>query len=292
MVVAEITLPVTLSVLSLVVAICAFSVAARNFYLTRFQHVRCVIDSSMISDAEFPQGEMILTVEVESWGLPVWDTKVALEVLYEGDGAGIGKYACVFQPVGSLPNPLNAGQVAKFRLTRTRFRQGFAMAHRTKGVSDLPAERVYLCVYGSAERRITFYNRAMFGWTFSWFDSIDANLSSREAKRYDNWFKLTLFRIRQRILRQRPMTSEEYQHSRFKVLSRRHEREEAAAAAPPEDGSIGNAAKRVIASCRATGLTEGTRRVVRDAMGKVVRRAVSQSKLTLSKLQTKGTGER
>ncbi len=83
------------------------------------------------------------------------------------------------------------------------------------------------------------------------------------------------------------MTSDEYNESRYKVLRARADRERAATAG--NDGRIGDAAKQVVASIRTDGLSAGTRRVVKDAMGKVVRRIASQSKLKLSKLRAKET---
>jgi hypothetical protein len=263
------TLPVALSMLSIVIAICAFSVAARNFYLSRFQHVRCFFGTHMTSDAEFPNGELIFTCEVESWGLPVWDMKVVLEVAYRGRyGVQFGQVNTTLEPVGSLPNPLNAGQVAKFRLTRARVVE-MLKGKRTRGISDLPAEDVWVCIYGSAERRISYYNRAFFGYKFSWFDSVDAAESERQAKRFSNWFKLTVFRIHHSVLRQRPRTHEEYLEWRSQVMRAEAERERRAAS----DGRISDVAKGLVVSIRANGLTEQSRKVVRDAMNKVCRNA-------------------
>lgn len=193
------TIPIALSSLSLTVAICAFSVAARNFYLSRYQHVRGVFQAYKYTDAESGNFEFFFDVEIESWGLPVWDMKVKLEMFYNNEfGVDTELYTLELQAIGSLPNPMNAGQVAKFRAMRGELKVGDDRHHyvRTMGVSDLPLERVLIRVYGSAERLIREFNRADFGLTFVSFDPIKEGEAAKQYRRCDSKLKVFVHRLR------------------------------------------------------------------------------------------------
>jgi hypothetical protein len=105
--------PILLSGISICIAIAAFTVALRNFRLSRFPHVRLVFDIHYGASIENPKGDHFFFVEVESWGLPIYDTKVVLEADYRlGFHPEIGRYSVELSPVGTRPNPMNAGQVA------------------------------------------------------------------------------------------------------------------------------------------------------------------------------------
>jgi hypothetical protein len=194
--------PVAVSLLSLTVAICAFSIAARNFYLSRFQHVRCTFATGMTQMTGSDESNTHFDVEVESWGLPIWDMKVVLEAEYRCE-FGVPVYTTTLQlaPVGTLPNPMNAGQVAKFRATNAEIQKGDKVwnLNRTMGLSDLPAERVLLRVYGSAERCIRTYTRAAFGYSFVMLDAINRDEANKQAARFDSRPKRALHWARSKV---------------------------------------------------------------------------------------------
>lgn len=148
-------MPIALASLSICIALAAFTVAFLNFRLSRFPHVRLTF---RVYAQGGPEGVgTFFDVEVDSWGLPIWDMKVRLEGDYRGDYCReLGQYAVEFEPVGSIPNPMNPGQVAKFRLAQEfvqRINSGTTF-DRKYGLSDLPPNRVAVCVYGSGERLI------------------------------------------------------------------------------------------------------------------------------------------
>jgi hypothetical protein len=198
------TIPVALSLLSLTVAICAFGVAATNFYLSRFQHVRCKFATTAFRSADSEQLETRFEVEVESWGLPIWDLKVVLEAEYRCE-FGVSAYKTTLQlaPVGTLPNPMNAGQVAKFRATKAEIQEGDKIFNhvRTMGLSDLPAERVLLRIYGSAERCIRTYTRAVFGYGFVMLDAIKPGEADKQGARFNTRRKRAFHWMRSKVRR-------------------------------------------------------------------------------------------
>lgn len=169
-------LPITLSLLSICIAIAAFTVAFRNLYLSRYPHVRTRIETYHTNDKEYPNGETLFDVEVESYGLPIWDMRVVLQADYQEALPHIGMLKLEVEPVGSRPNPMNPGQVAKFRLTHSGVREldliVLTKVKRPCGISELPPDKVQLLIFGSGERLIKRIGRKEFDFGFNRFDEL------------------------------------------------------------------------------------------------------------------------
>jgi hypothetical protein len=202
---------VGLATLSICIAVAAFSVAFRNFRLSRYPHVRLVFNIYYSKGIENPQGAYNFDVEVESWGLPIWDVKVMLVADHSmGYEPPNGTSAIELVPVGTLQNPMNAGQVVKFRTTAGRVQGteawGVNKPHpdrRHYGMSDLPEERVALVVYGSGERVVKRVTSAWFGeqfwmWDVKKNDALQAKYKRQQSKwrRYSGLNLLDRFALR------------------------------------------------------------------------------------------------
>lgn len=168
-------LPIVLSSLGICIAIGAFAVAFLNFRLSRFPSARVNVNTYSRQSKQHDVFDHFFDVEVESRGLPIYDMKVYLEADYRGPFCKqLGLYKIPLISVGTLPNPMNAGQVAKFRTMKadvqkldhtTTFNRGW-------GLSDLPPERVAVCVYGSGERLVKRYTAKNFAYDFTTFDTL------------------------------------------------------------------------------------------------------------------------
>src|SRR5260221_467256 len=137
--------PLVLSCLSISIAVCAFLVGYRNFRLSRFPHARIVPDCFHRQSIKGPP-DHYLEVEIESWGLPIYDLKVVLEV----DFAENRRVNFRLAALGTVPNPTNAGQVVKFQLSGRAVKEALTKrSFESMGISDLPLGSVRIAVYGS-----------------------------------------------------------------------------------------------------------------------------------------------
>jgi hypothetical protein len=154
-----------MALISMIIALCALSVTFCNVYLSRFPHVSVKFLSAYESGPEFPYGESMFIMEVESWGLPIWDMKVYLEI-ESGDGiAGYGRSKIQPETLGTLPNPMNAGQVAKFRCLGSK-PTSFDWMDKPENA----LRRFSVAIYGSGDREIKRYSADKFESAFMRFD--------------------------------------------------------------------------------------------------------------------------
>lgn len=168
-------LPFVLSSLSICIAVAAFTVGFLNFRLSRFPHVRAIVNCATVTDHELtpPKTETRLEIEVESWGLPIWDMYAKLEGLYQRGEASMGLLQVVMPPVGNRPQPMAPGQVAKFRVSHEDIERGLKQwGTRAVGFSELPSERVSIAIYGSGGRLIKRIGRRKFPFHFKSFDCL------------------------------------------------------------------------------------------------------------------------
>lgn len=167
-------LPVALSCVSICIAIAAFTVAYRNFRLSRFPHARFFPKVSSNDEGTY------FEVEIESWGLPIWDAVLYLEGQYE-QGEGPGRLQMQFRPNGAIPQPMNAGQVGKWKLEASTIDSGgMTPGWRKLGFSDLPHARVNVVLYGSGEREVARLKSKDFPNYFSAFDTLNKNPTPRK----------------------------------------------------------------------------------------------------------------
>jgi hypothetical protein len=195
-----VTIPVALSCLSICIALLALSVAAANFRLSRFPHARFFPNVFSRVDGSSAKSSMWFEVEVESWGLPIWDAKLMLEGQYL-EGEGPGRFSVQFQPVGTIPQPMNAGQVGKWRLNAKEIDDPhMTSGWRKLGFSDLPHERVRVILFGSGNREVGRLKSKAFPLYFQAFDSINGKPTPRKPNRRQRkeW---------RRMLRENPKTA-------------------------------------------------------------------------------------
>ena len=127
-----------ISCLSVCIAIAAFVVAFWNFRLSRFPHVRLRVHCHYSMNERAPKGDYFLDVEVENWGLPIYDLKVAIEAEYMPGEAPWAHFSAGLDSIGTLPNPVNPGQV------------GRSAAHKKMALRQVP---YLLCLSAAAARR-------------------------------------------------------------------------------------------------------------------------------------------
>ena len=177
------TVPVALSLFGICIALTALTIAFLNFRFSRFPHVRvkCKIYSNADHQSNPPKSEDRFDVTVLSFGLPIWDMRVMLVANYCGDeyDPQMGFYYLELVPVCDIPNPMNAGQVAMFRTSKTAVQGGGFQ--RKLGMSDLPLDRVAIVVYGSGEREIKRISSERFPFAFRDFDSLNGKPTRRKG---------------------------------------------------------------------------------------------------------------
>src|SRR5262245_6060911 len=126
-----ITLSIVLSLIGICIALWALIVAIVNVRLSRFPHVRLKLHLYHGQSIDAPQPDSYMDVEVESWGLPIYDLTLYLCAKYERGEAGSSEIKVGLKRVGTCPNPMNAGQVAKFQIRAGWMKNDPMMTTRT-----------------------------------------------------------------------------------------------------------------------------------------------------------------
>jgi hypothetical protein len=100
-----------------------------------------------------------------------------LEALYQRGEASVGLLQIVMPSVGTRPQPMAPGQVAKFRVTREEIERGLKKwsVTRAAGLSDLPPERLSIAIYGSGGRLVKRVQRDKFPFHFNGFDKLKSD---------------------------------------------------------------------------------------------------------------------
>jgi len=116
----------------------------------------------------------------------------------------MGTYSVELNPVGTRPNPMNAGQVVKFQTTAEMVQECETLIPkqpRTWGISDLPEERVTLVVYGSGGREVKRVTSDAFGTGFWHFDCKHPDrVADKWKRRLSRWRRILGFNLFDRTI--------------------------------------------------------------------------------------------
>jgi hypothetical protein len=178
------------TLIGVTISVIAVTVALLNLRLSRFPHVRVrmkVFQESFVRidlrttklPYTAPKGNVIFEVEVISLGLPIYEMTVTLEAWWQEFNVPMqgdekrhqgGRLILKLAPVGTVSQPMNAGQSAKFRARQPR--EGEVERFVSDNVFFWKApNRVSVCVYGSGERLV----KRVRGWRFPrGFSALDA----------------------------------------------------------------------------------------------------------------------
>jgi hypothetical protein len=171
-------LPITISIIALLVTTVNACTGISNFVLSRFRLLRVrEIASGYTHRGKPAMPTRHFTVDVLSYGAAIWDVEAQIEIFVPATKRNLAKgfsgtLILGLKPVGKYINPLNSGQGMIFEMWSNEM---FGPDPSLKALLDdliphVPHKNFSLCVYCSEKRRLLRRVRhGMFRWQLDQF---------------------------------------------------------------------------------------------------------------------------